>query len=89
MNQPLGEVCLRFTAYLIIGVAVLAGDFLFAQSSWYLANLDNLEVVKLLSRVIMDLAEGEIRQGLKHFDTTLSIEAYLEKSYYKTATPNC
>jgi all-trans-nonaprenyl-diphosphate synthase len=67
-------------------VAVLAGDFLFAQSSWYLANLDNLEVVKLLSRVIMDLAEGEIRQGLKYFDTTLSIEAYLEKSYYKTAT---
>ncbi|MEL6602821.1 MAG: solanesyl diphosphate synthase [Cyanobacteria bacterium J06614_10] len=67
-------------------VAILAGDFLFAQSSWYLANLDNLAVVKLLSRVIMDLAEGEIRQGLKHFDTSLSIEAYLEKSYYKTAT---
>ena len=67
-------------------VAILAGDFLFAQSSWYLANLDNLDVVKLLSRVIMDLAEGEIRQGLKYFDTSLSIEAYLDKSYYKTAT---
>jgi len=67
-------------------VAILAGDFLFAQSSWYLANLDNLEVVKLLSRVIMDLAEGEIRQGLRYFDATLSIEAYLDKSYYKTAT---
>ena len=26
-------------------VAVLAGDFLFAQSSWFLANLDNLEVM--------------------------------------------
>lgn len=25
-------------------VAVLAGDFLFAQSSWFLANLDNMEV---------------------------------------------
>lgn len=67
-------------------VAILAGDFLFAQSSWYLANLDNLGVVKLLSRVIMDLAEGEIRQGLKYFDTSLSLDAYLEKSYYKTAT---
>lgn len=67
-------------------VAVLAGDFLFAQSSWYLANLDNLEVVKLLSQVIMDLAEGEIRQGLNRFDTSLSIDAYLEKSYYKTAS---
>lgn len=67
-------------------IAVLAGDFLFAQSSWYLANLENLEVVKLLSEVIRDFAEGEIRQGLNRFDTSLSIEAYLEKSYYKTAS---
>ncbi len=67
-------------------VAVLAGDFLFAQSSWYLANLDNLEVVKLLSEVIMDLAEGEIQQGLNRFDSSLSVQAYLEKSYYKTAS---
>jgi len=67
-------------------IAVLAGDFLFAQSSWYLANLDNLEVVKLLSEVIMDLAAGEIQQGLNRFDTSLSIEAYLQKSYYKTAS---
>ncbi|MEC4892401.1 MAG: solanesyl diphosphate synthase [Oscillatoria sp. PMC 1051.18] len=67
-------------------IAVLAGDFLFAQSSWYLANLDNLLVVKLLSEVIRDFAEGEILQGLNRFDTSLSIEAYLEKSYYKTAS---
>jgi all-trans-nonaprenyl-diphosphate synthase len=67
-------------------IAVLAGDFLFAQSSWYLANLDNLAVVKLLSEVIMDLATGEIQQGLNRFDTNISLEAYLEKSYYKTAS---
>ncbi|ASC72220.1 Prenyl transferase [Halomicronema hongdechloris C2206] len=67
-------------------VAVLAGDFLFAQSSWYLANLDNLTVVKLLSQVIMDLAEGEIQQGLNRFDPDLSMEAYLQKSYCKTAS---
>lgn len=67
-------------------IAVLAGDFLFAQSSWYLANLDNLEVVKLLSEVIRDFAEGEIQQGINCFDTNMSIEAYLEKSYYKTAS---
>jgi len=67
-------------------VAVLAGDFLFAQSSWYLANLDNLEVVKLLSEVIRDFAEGEILQNISSFDTDVSLEAYLEKSYYKTAS---
>lgn len=32
-------------------VAVLAGDFMFAQSSWCLANLENLEVIKLISQV--------------------------------------
>jgi all-trans-nonaprenyl-diphosphate synthase len=67
-------------------IAVLAGDFLFAQSSWYLANLDNLDVVKLLSEVIMDLAAGEIQQGLNRFDSNVSTETYLQKSYYKTAS---
>ncbi|GAB4200471.1 MAG: solanesyl diphosphate synthase [Coleofasciculaceae cyanobacterium] len=67
-------------------VAVLAGDFLFGQSAWYLANLNNLEVVKLLSEVIKDMAEGEIQQGLNRFDTTLTMEAYLEKTYCKTAS---
>jgi all-trans-nonaprenyl-diphosphate synthase len=67
-------------------IAILAGDFLFAQSSWYLANLDNLEVVKLLSQVIMDLATGEIQQGLSRFDSSITIETYLNKSYYKTAS---
>jgi all-trans-nonaprenyl-diphosphate synthase len=67
-------------------IAILAGDFLFAQSSWYLANLDNLQVVKLLSEVIMDLATGEIQQGMNRFDASISIETYLKKSYYKTAS---
>lgn len=67
-------------------IAVLAGDFLFAQSSWYLANLDNLEVVKLLSEVIRDFAEGEILQGINRFDTQITLDAYLDKSYYKTAS---
>tara|TARA_Y100001968_G_scaffold64750_1_gene55473 strand:- start:2003 stop:2974 length:972 start_codon:yes stop_codon:yes gene_type:complete len=67
-------------------VAVLAGDFLFAQASWHLANLENLEVVKLLSRVIMDLAEGEIKQGLNRYDSGQSFSNYLEKSYCKTAS---
>jgi all-trans-nonaprenyl-diphosphate synthase len=67
-------------------VAILAGDFLFAQASWYLANLDNLEVVKLLSKVIKDFAEGEIRQSMTLFDPSLSLADYLDKSFYKTAS---
>lgn len=67
-------------------IAVLAGDYLFAQSSWYLANLDNLQVVKLLSEVIRDFAEGEILQSINRFDLDASIDSYLDKTYYKTAS---
>ncbi|MGF1589625.1 MAG: solanesyl diphosphate synthase [Pleurocapsa sp.] len=67
-------------------IAVLAGDFLFAQSSWYLANLDNLQVVKLLSEVIRDFAEGEIMQSINRFNIDASINSYLDKTYYKTAS---
>ncbi|MGB3654903.1 MAG: solanesyl diphosphate synthase [Rivularia sp. (in: cyanobacteria)] len=67
-------------------IAILAGDFLFAQASWYLANLNNLDVVKLLSQVIMDLATGEIQQAVNRFDVDISMDTYLQKTYYKTAT---
>lgn len=67
-------------------VAVLAGDFLFAQSSWFLANLNNLEVIKLISQVIADFADGEIAQAASLFDTNITVESYLDKSFYKTAS---
>lgn len=67
-------------------IAILAGDFLFAQSSWYLANLNNLEVVKIISKVITDFAEGEVQQALTNFDSSVSINNYINKSFYKTAS---
>eukprot|EP00239_Pterosperma_sp_CCMP1384_P002816 CAMPEP_0197846886 /NCGR_PEP_ID=MMETSP1438-20131217/4697_1 /TAXON_ID=1461541 /ORGANISM="Pterosperma sp., Strain CCMP1384" /LENGTH=429 /DNA_ID=CAMNT_0043458667 /DNA_START=86 /DNA_END=1375 /DNA_ORIENTATION=+ len=66
--------------------AVLAGDFLFAQSSWYLANLDNLEVIKLISQVIADFANGEIQQMSSLFDCDVTLDQYIEKSFFKTAS---
>ena len=67
-------------------IAILAGDFLFAQSSWYLANLNNLEVVKIISKIITDFAEGEIEQALASFETSISIDNYINKSFHKTAS---
>ncbi|XP_010428979.1 PREDICTED: solanesyl diphosphate synthase 1-like [Camelina sativa] len=67
-------------------VAVLAGDFMFAQASWYLANLENLEVIKLISQVIKDFASGEIKQASSLFDCDTKLDDYLLKSFYKTAS---
>ncbi|XP_010540134.1 PREDICTED: solanesyl diphosphate synthase 2, chloroplastic-like [Tarenaya hassleriana] len=67
-------------------VAVLAGDFMFAQASWYLSNLENLQVIKLISQVIKDFASGEIKQASSLFDCDIELDDYLLKSYYKTAS---
>ena len=66
--------------------AILVGDYLFAQSSWHLAHLENLEVIKLISQVIKDFASGEIRQAGTLFDTETKLEKYEEKIFRKTAT---
>lgn len=67
-------------------MAVLAGDYLFAQSSWALANLENIEVIKLISQVIADFADGEISQATSLFNTEVTLQEYLDKSFYKTAS---
>lgn len=43
-------------------------------------------MIKLISQVIADFADGEISQAAKLFDTNITLEAYLEKSFYKTAS---
>lgn len=67
-------------------VAVLVGDFLFAQSSWGLAQLENIEVIKLISQVIADFADGEISQAQSLFNCSVTLDNYLAKSFYKTAS---
>jgi all-trans-nonaprenyl-diphosphate synthase len=59
---------------------------MFAQSSWFLANLENIEVIKLISQVIKDFASGEIKQQSTLFDCDVTLDDYLLKSYYKTAS---
>lgn len=65
---------------------MLAGDYLFAQSCALLAQLESLEVIKLVSQVVGDFADGEISQRALLFKTDLTLEDYLDKSFYKTAS---
>jgi len=45
-----------------------------------------LQVIKLISQVIADFANGEISQQQKVFDTSMTLEEYMDKNFYKTAT---
>lgn len=43
-------------------------------------------MIKLISQVIADFANGEISQATALFDTSTTVEAYLDKSFFKTAS---
>lgn len=44
------------------------------------------QVIKLISQVIADFANGEISQAASLFDTEITLQQYLDKSFYKTAS---
>lgn len=78
----------RPTAHVQFGnkVAILAGDFLLARSSLALAQLENLEVIQLLSTTIEHLVKGEIMQMKDSWDAMSSMEHYMQKTFYKTGS---
>ena len=63
-------------------MAILAGDFLLARASICLARLRDVEVVETMSTIIEHLVRGEVMQT----KSNLSVETYLKKNYFKTAS---
>ena len=45
-----------------------------------------VQVIKLISQVIADFANGEISQQQKIFDTSMTLSEYMDKNFYKTAS---
>lgn len=67
-------------------IAVLAGDFLLSRACVALASLKNTEVVSLLATVVEHLVTGETMQMSTTSEQRCSMEYYLQKTYYKTAS---
>ncbi|GLT76050.1 hypothetical protein SLA2020_477310 [Shorea laevis] len=67
-------------------LAVLAGDFLLSRACVALASLKNTEVVSLLATVVEHLVTGETMQMTTTSEQRSSLEYYMQKTYYKTAS---
>ena len=67
-------------------ISVITGDFLFAQASVRLGELENTEIVKIYAKVLSDLCDGEIEQYASLFNPNITWEQYLQKSMTKTAS---
>ncbi|XP_020260577.1 solanesyl-diphosphate synthase 1, mitochondrial-like isoform X2 [Asparagus officinalis] len=67
-------------------LAVLAGNFLLSRACIALASLNNTEVLTLIVTIIDNLITGEMMQMKSTSEQCNSMEYYMQKTYYKTAS---
>ena len=67
------------------GMATATGDLLFSRAFAELAQNEDAEQVRSLSRASSALARGELLQREDAFDTGVSVERYFERCELKTA----
>jgi geranylgeranyl pyrophosphate synthase len=67
-------------------VAILVGDFLFAQSAFLAAQLDSVRIMSLLSETVMAMSSGELRQYASSRDLLMDEADYFQRISGKTAS---
>jgi len=67
-------------------VSILSGDYLLAQASLKLSQLDNCRLVSIFAKVLSNLCEGEVEQIRSSYNLTATWDSYFRKSVCKTAT---
>jgi heptaprenyl diphosphate synthase len=66
-------------------IAILSGDYLLAQASLKLSQLNNCRLVSIFSIVLGALCAGEVQQAVTAYNIEASWENYYKKSNGKTA----
>jgi geranylgeranyl pyrophosphate synthase len=66
--------------------AILSGDFLLAQASLKLAQLENPALVSIYAQVLADLCAGELEQAKLSYRLDTSWDDYFKKIRLKTAS---
>jgi len=77
----------RDTANGVFGnqAAVLTGDFLYSRSFQMMVEIDNMQVMQILSDTTNVIAEGEVMQLMNAHEPDLTEKEYMEVIYRKTA----
>jgi geranylgeranyl pyrophosphate synthase len=67
-------------------VAILVGDFLFAQSAYLASQLNSLRIMELLSETVMAMSSGELRQYASSQTRLVDEADYFHRIAGKTAS---
>ena len=68
------------------GVAVLAGDYLFARSAEFVASTGDLRVIRLFAAVLATICNGELEQNLNAYNPEPDRQRYFRMIGNKTAS---
>ena len=67
-------------------IAVLVGDYLFAESATLVCETDNIRVIKRFSETIMDLSSGQLNEHAMAYNLNQTKDEYLNCISLKTAS---
>ena len=65
---------------------VMVGDYMFANAAELVARTENIEVVKLFARTLMEMTSGELQQDMSAYEYGQSTREYFNRIYGKTAS---
>jgi len=68
------------------GIAVLLGDYLFANSAALVCSTGNLRVLRLFAQMLMTISSGQLRQVMSAYDWRQDREDYYQQISSKTAS---
>jgi len=68
------------------GIAILVGDYVFAQSAELVARTGNLRVIRLFAGTLMALCTGELSQNLHSYNPDQTRHNYFKRIEQKTAS---
>lgn len=67
------------------GVTVLTGDYLLAKVMTLLAEVGDIEIIRTVAKVAVEMSEGEVLQMIHTGDATISEQTYFDIIRKKTA----
>jgi geranylgeranyl pyrophosphate synthase len=65
---------------------VMVGDYMLAHAAELVARTENIAVVKLFARTLMEMTAGELHQDLSAYSYSQSTREYFNRIYGKTAS---
>lgn len=68
------------------GIAVLAGDYLFANSARLVSTTDNVRVMRLFAETLMTICGGELSQSFTSYEVDQRRQDYFRRIGQKTAS---